>query len=407
VGPRAGPGVSDPRPPFLSYGRQSVDDHDVAAVVEALRSDRLTTGPQVEALETALAAYCGAKHAVAVANGTAALHVAMLAAGIGPGHRVLTSANTFLASANCGVYVGAQADFADIDPRTYNVSAATLDRAWSDDVKAVVPVDFAGQPCEMPAIAELARQRGALIIEDAAHAIGSRFRHAGAWYRTGGHPWADLTTFSFHPVKTITTGEGGAVVTDDATLARRCRLFRNHGMTRESAGFQGLGDTTLAEAGPWYYEMSEIGYNYRLTDIQCALGTMQLQKLDGFIRRRAEIVAAYNEAFARLPSVTLPYQAPETEVAWHLYVLQIDFPAVGRSRTEVMRRFAERRIGTQVHYIPVHLQPFYRRRFGYGPGKCPVAESYYRRCLTLPLFPSMTDADVRRLISALNEVLET
>jgi dTDP-4-amino-4,6-dideoxygalactose transaminase len=209
---------------FLSYGRQCIDDSDIAAVVSALKSDFLTTGPCVEAFEKALAEYCGAKHAIALANGTAALHVAMLAAGVKQGQRVLTSANTFLASANSAEFVGATADFADIDPGTYNVSADSLRAAWKDDVRAVVPVDFAGQPCDMPAIAKLAHEKGAIIIEDASHALGSRFMHRGKWYKVGGHPWADMTTFSFHPVKTITTGEGGAILTDNDELAERCRL---------------------------------------------------------------------------------------------------------------------------------------------------------------------------------------
>jgi UDP-4-amino-4,6-dideoxy-N-acetyl-beta-L-altrosamine transaminase len=347
----------------------------------------------VEEFERALAASCGARHAVAVCNGTAALHVAMLAAGIKAGDRVLTSAITFLASANCAEFVGAAADFADIDPQTYNVTADTLRAAWRDDVRAVVPVDFAGQPCDMPTIATLARERGAVVIEDACHAIGGGFEHEGRHYKVGGHSWADMTCFSFHPVKTITTGEGGAIMTNDDRLAERCRLFRNHGMVRRP------------EQGPWYYEMTELGFNYRITDMQCALGLSQLRKLDGFILRRAEIVAAYNAAFASLPRVTTPGAAARTQPAWHLYVLQIDFAALGKTRTQVMAGLRERGVGTQVHYIPVHLQPYYRRKHGYGPGKCPVAEGYYQRCLSLPLYPAMSDSDVGRVIAAVREVV--
>lgn len=387
--------------PLLPYGRQSIGDDDIAAVVAVMRSDFLTTGPMVERFERALADYCQAKHAIVVANGTAALHVAILAAGIKPGDRLLTSANTFLASANCAEFVGATADFADIDPQSYNVTADTLRAAWQDDVRVIVPVDFAGQPCDMPSIAALARERGALIIEDASHAIGSRFTHAGKSYKVGGHPWADLTTFSFHPVKTITTGEGGAILTNDDRLAERCRRFRNHGMIR------------IETTGPWYYEMPELGYNYRLTDIQCALGLSQLQKLDRFVQRRAEIVAAYNAAFDGHPVLRCPrlpqpsaFRLQPYSVAWHLYVLQIDFDAVGKTRAQVMAELRQRGIGTQVHYIPVHLQPYYRQKYGYAAGKCPVAEAYYQRCLSLPLFPAMTDADVERIIRAVLEVTQ-
>lgn len=383
--------------PLLPYGRQTVDSDDAAAVSEALRSDFLTTGPTVERFERALADYCGARHAVAVANGTAALHVAMMAAGIGPNQRVLTSANTFLASANCAEFVGATADFADIDPRTYNVTADTLRAAWRDDVRAVVAVDFAGQPCNMPAIATLARERGAVVIEDASHALGTRFVYEGNVHKVGGHPWADMTTFSFHPVKTITTGEGGAILTNDDRLAERCRRFRNHGMIR------------IETVSPWYYEMSELGYNYRLSDIHCALGLSQLRKLDQFIVRRQEIVGIYNNAFAPLPFVVTPRTSDLTPnpslIAWHLYVLQIDFNSLGRSRAQVMAELRRHGVGTQVHYIPVHLQPYYRRKYGYGPGKCPNAEAYYQRCLSLPLFPAMTDEDVQRVVDSVKEVV--
>ena len=379
--------------PFLPYGRQSIDDADIAAVVQALRSDFLTTGPAVERFEQALAASCGARHAVAVANGTAALHVAVLAAGLKPGERLLTSANTFLASANCAEFVGATADFADIDPRTHNVTPETLAAAWRDDVRVVVPVDFAGQPCDMPGIGALARGRGALVIEDASHAIGSAIEREGRRHFVGGHPWADMTTFSFHPVKTITTGEGGAILTNDDGLADRCRRFRNHGMTR------------VPSSGPWYYEVDEPGFNYRITDLQCALGLTQLEKLDGFVRRRGEIVAAYNSAFRALPSVERPLSAESVRPAWHLYVLQIDFAAVGKTRTLVMQELRDRGIGTQVHYIPVHLQPYYRNRYQYAPGKCPVAEAYYQRCLSLPLYPAMSDGDIERVVRAVTDVV--
>lgn len=396
---------------FLPYGRQTVSDEDVAAVVEALHSDFLTTGPCVERFEKALAEYCGAKHAIAVCNGTAALHVAAMAAGLRPGQRLLTSANTFLASANCAEFVGATADFADIDPQTFNVTVDSLRAAWKDDVRAIVPVDFAGQPCDMPAIAALARHRGAFVIEDASHAIGSEFTHDGKIYKVGGHPWADMTTFSFHPVKTITTGEGGAILTNDDRLADRCRLFRNHGMRRRAEGENLKPKSWLlgTDIGPWFYEMTEVGFNYRITDVQCAFGLSQLRKLDRFVQRRAEIVAQYNAAFSSLPLICTPqvsgFSSHPSRIAWHLYVLQIDFAALGRTRIQVMNELREHGVGTQVHYIPVHLQPYYRNKYGYAPGKCPTAEAYYTHCLSLPLYPDLTDADVQRVIAGVKEVV--
>ena len=385
---------------MIPYGKQSIDDFDIAAIIEVLKGDWLTCGPTVERFEQALASYCGAKHAIAVANGTAALHVAMLAAGIKAGDRVLTSANTFLASANCAEFVGATADFVDIDPSTYNVTVATVNTAWRGDVRAVVAVDFAGQPCDMPGIAQLARERGAAVIEDASHALGSKFKHGGEWYRVGGHSWADMTTLSFHPVKTVTTGEGGAILTNDNRLAERCRLFRSHGMIRNTSEF------VTPERGPWVYEMHEVGYNYRITDIQCALGISQLAKLDRFIHRRADIVAQYNAAFRTLPSVRCPQSSDPALVAWHLYVMQFDFAALGKTRSRVMDELRQQGVGSQVHYIPVHLQPYYGNKYGYARGKCPVAEAYYQRCLSLPLFPAMTDDDVDHVILAVHKVIK-
>jgi perosamine synthetase len=400
---------------MIPYGKQTIDEDDIAAVVEVLKGDWLTCGPVVDRFEQALAHYCGAKHAIAVANGTAALHVAMLAAGIKAGDRVLTSANTFLASANCAEFVGATADFADIDPRTYNVTVETLAAAWKPDVKAVVPVDFAGQPCDMPAIATLARSRGATIIEDASHALGSQFQHDGQWYKVGGHPWADMTTFSFHPVKTITTGEGGAILTNDDKLAVRCRLLRSHGMVKDPSQFVSSARCPLlSEKGPWFYEMHEVGFNCRITDIQCALGLSQLNKLDRFIQRRAEIVAQYNAAFASHPFLKCPelpafhlssFILHPSEIAWHLYVLKIDFAKLGKQRAQVMAELRELGVGTQVHYIPVHLQPYYRSKYGYDSGKCPQTEIFYSRNLSLPLFPAMTDADMHHVVGIVNKVI--
>lgn len=469
---------------FLPYGKQSISDDDIAAVVAALKSDYLTTGPEVEAFEREFAQMVGAKHAIAMCNATAALHVAMLVAEIGPGDRVVTSPNTFLASANCAAFVGAIPDFADIDPATYNLCPKALEAGWQADTKAVVAVAYAGLPCNMPEIARIARERGAIVIEDGCHGVGGGFVHDGRYYKIGGHPWADMTTFSFHPVKTMTTGEGGMLVTDNDEYAARARLLRAHGIVRDGDAFrvfrkQETGDRgqenpatchlppdfcfPLLRSGPWTYEMQTLGYNYRITDIQCALGRSQLRRLPDFIRRRQEIVDQYNSAFANLAWLRTPGRgyaatqlpedaprsgaedtsAPPTEdgikeetpisseqsgapsstihypssrpsgdpssngsaVSYHLYTVQIDFPALGKSRNQVMAELREQGVGTQVLYIPVYLQPWYQQTYGYGVGKCPNAEAYYVKSLSLPLYPAMTDADVETVIKAVSALM--
>ena len=419
---------------MIPYGKQFIDEDDIIAVRDVLRSDFLTTGPKIVEFEQALADYCGAKHAVVVSSGTAALHVAMLAADIGLGDYVLTSPNTFLSSANCAEMVGAAVDFSDIDSDTLCVSLETLQSAWNNDVKAVVPVDFAGYPCVSKEMADYIHERGAIVIEDAAHAIGS----SRDGYRVGGFPWVDMTTFSFHPVKTITSGEGGAIMTNNDRLADRCRLLRNHGMQkrkvedenlklermidRREQGAEYLKNSQIHPSdAPWYYEMKEVGYNYRMTDFQAALGLSQLKKLDQFIKRRQAIVDQYNEAFCTLHHAKCPFVNewdsisrtqdhngtlyPSIDSAWHLYVLQFDFDAIGKSRSHVMSELKEMGVGTQVHYIPVHTQPYYVNKYGYGRGKCPNAEAFYERCLSLPLFPAMSDEDVVTVIRAVRGVV--
>ena len=389
---------------FLPYGRQSISEQDISSVLECLRSPILTVGPRIEAFEKAFAERVGAKYAVAVCNATAALHLAMLVAGIGPKDRVVTSPITFLASANCAAFVGAIPDFADVDPVSLTLCPKVLEANWKPDTKAVVAVDYAGQSADMPEIAQVARKQGAIVIEDACHALGGSCEHQGEIHKIGGHPWADMTTFSFHPVKTMTTGEGGMLVTDNEDYAQKARLLRSHGIQRNSSSFESADACPItAEKGPWFYEMKDLGYNFRLTEIQAALGLSQLAQLDGFIQRRREIVSAYNEAFKNISWIQTPSlrnPADQNHTAWHLYSPRFDFKALSKTRTQVMNELREQGVGTQVLYIPVHLQPWYRKTFGYAGGKCPVAEQAYAGLLSLPLFPAMTHSNVDQVIRA-------
>jgi UDP-4-amino-4,6-dideoxy-N-acetyl-beta-L-altrosamine transaminase len=393
---------------MIPYGRQSISQADVAAVSDSLTSGWLTTGPKVEEFENQFSAYVGAKYAVAVNNGTSALHLAMLVAEIGPGDRVVTSPNTFLSSANCAAFVGATPDFSDIEADSYNLDASRLASDWIDDTKAVVAVDYAGQPCDMPTIYRFASERGAIVIEDACHAVGGGFVEDNQNWKVGGHPWADITTFSFHPVKSMTSGEGGILVTDRLEYAERARQLRNHGMVRDAERFIGLsGDGTFQERGPWYYEMQGLGHNFRITDFQCALAISQLSRLDEFVLRRRLIVARYNEAFHGLATMQTPKVAKPANgrlISWHLYTGRFDFLAIGKNRTQVMRELSELGVGTQVLYIPVYLQPWYRRQYGYDVGKCPVAEQFYESALSLPLYPALSDNDVEQVIDAVLRV---
>jgi perosamine synthetase len=405
------PGFSAAPLPLLPYGRQSISEEDIAAVVAVLRSDFLTQGPVVEAFERQFAAKVGAKYAVAVSNATAALHLAMRVAGIGAGDRVVTSPITFLASANAAAYVGATPDFCDIDPVSITLAPSALEAGWQDDTRAVVAVDYAGQACDLPEIARIARARGAIVIEDACHGVGGAFHtvHArGRTWNLGSNPWADIGVFSFHPVKTMTCGEGGMLVTNNPDWADGARTLRSHGIVRNPARFGSSDrDDGLGERGPWFYEMQELGYNYRLTDLQCALGLSQLQRLESLLTRRREIVAAYNDAFADLGWLQGPRlrtAADATTTSWHLYAAQIDFAALGKSRTQVMAELRAAEVGTQVHYIPVHLQPWYRKTFSYKAGKCPRAEAFYAKTLSLPLYPAMGDEDVGRVITAVRKL---
>jgi perosamine synthetase len=374
------------RPTLLPYGRQSIDEADVEAVVRALRSERVTTGPLVDEFERRLAGRVGAAHAVAVSSGTAALHAAMFAAGVGPGDEVIVPPLTFAATANAACYLGATPVFADVRRDTLNLDPAAAAAAVTPRTRAIVTVDFAGQPSDLEPLRALAAGRGLTLIEDAAHALGAHYRGRPV----GAH--ADLVTLSFHPVKHITTGEGGVVLTGDAELAARLRRFRNHGIDADA--------DTRAARGDWYYEMLDLGFNYRLTDIQCALGLSQLDKLDGFLARRRALAARYAAALAGVPGVGLPAVAADVRHAWHLFPVLLDLERLAVDRRAVFAALRAEGIGVNVHYIPVYWHPYYARR-GYRRGLCPVAEWAYERLLTLPLFPAMDDRDVDDVVRAL------
>lgn len=381
---------------LLPYGRQTIEDDDIAAVAQALRGDFLTTGPLVDAFETAFAEKVGARHAVACANGTAALHLAMLALDVQPGEVCIVPSITFLATANCARYVGAEVVFADVDPATGLMTpdtlAQALTRVGDRRLRAVLPVHLRGDTAELPALAALARNAGAVLVEDAPHALGSTMSFGNTAERVGDARHSAMATFSFHPVKTIATGEGGMVTTNDDRLAQRLKTLRTHGMVRPEG------------ADPWIYEMPEPGFNYRLPDILCALGLSQLAKLDRFAARRKALAARYAEALKPLEPVVRPAVRPDwSDPVLHLMVALIDFPAAGKTRRQVVDELKALGVGTQVHYIPVHTQPYYRDR--YGPLELPGAEAWYETCLSLPLYPGMADEDVDRVVGALKDVL--
>lgn len=400
--------------PFLPYGRQLIEEDDITAVVEVLRGDWLTTGPAVDAFEAALCEASEAPHAVACMNGTAALHLAALALDLAPGDRVIVPSITFLATANAVRLAGGEVVFADCDPDSGLMEAAhlaeALERAAKTGgapVKAVFPVHLTGQCADLPAIHDLAAHHGLAVVDDAAHAIGSRYRAADGRSRPiGDGRLTAMTTFSFHPVKTIAMGEGGAVTTADAALAERLRRLRSHGMSRDGAEMQNaaLAFDDTGNVNPWYYEMAEVGLNYRVTDIQCALGLSQMKKLDRFVTRRRSLAARYDRLLADLAPLLQPItRSPACEPAWHIHPVLIDFEAAGINRAKLMQDLRAQGIGTQVHYIPVHLQPYYRQR--YGALSLPGAERYYARTLTLPLFAGMADDDVDRVAAALGNIL--
>lgn len=385
---------------MIPYGRQDISEEDVAAVCAVLRSDFLTQGPAIERFERRVAEYCGAEHAVAVSNATAALHIACLALGLGPDDIAWTSPNTFVASANCARYCGAKVDFVDIDPVSLNISPVVLEQRLAIAAqqgklpKLLVPVHFSGQSCDMEVIGRLAQKYGIAVIEDASHAIGARFGNEAV----GSCKYSDCAIFSFHPVKIVTTGEGGVIVTNRSDLAAHFRLLRSHGITRDASLM------SCENPGPWYYEQIELGYNYRMTDIQAALGYSQMSRLDLFVSRRRELAARYDRLLADL-CLQLPVQDQRAKSSWHLYVVRLRLDQISRSHREVFDGLRAAGIGVNLHYIPVHLQPYYRA-MGFAPGYCPEAEAYACSALSLPLFPKMTEGQQDRVVEALRNLVQ-
>jgi len=380
---------------MIPYGRQDISETDIQAVVDVLRSDFLTQGPAVPAFEKAVADYCGAGHAVTVNSATSALHIACLALGVGKGDIVWTSPITFVASANCALYCGADVDFVDIDPRTYNLSTERLAEKLAQAEKSgrlpkvVIPVHLCGQPCDMAGIHALSQRYGFKIIEDASHAIGGKYKGEPI----GNCRYSDITVFSFHPVKIITTGEGGMALTNNENLAKRMQLLRSHGITREA------GEMTHAPDGPWYYQQIELGFNYRMTDIQAALGLSQMSRLDEFVAKRHAIAKRYEQLLADLPVIT-PWQHPDGYSGLHLYVIRLKLAEIGKTHRQVFEALRAAGIGVNLHYIPVYRQPYYED-MGFKAGLCPEAERYYLEAISLPMYPNLTEAQQDKVIESL------
>ncbi len=377
----------------IPYGRQSIDEEDIRAVVAVLRGDYLTTGPYITEFEEKFSAYVGSRYAVAVSSGTAALHLACLAAGIGSGDEVITSPMSFAATANCALYVGARPVFCDIDAAG-NIDPELIEEKVTPATRAIIPVHYGGLPCRMDKINEIARRHGLVIIEDACHALGAVYQGA----KVGSCRYSDMAVFSFHPVKHITTGEGGMITTNSEELYQKLVCLRSHGIVRDPIRFLEDGH------GGWYYEMQRLGFNYRMTDIQAALGISQLKKIDRFVRRRRDIAARYTEAFKGLP-LELPEDGDDCRHAYHLYVVKLK-PEAQADRKELYDRLKSRGIFSQVHYIPIHTMPYYREKLGYRWGDYPQAEDHYQRVLSLPLYPGLSDEEVETVIEAVKEVLK-
>lgn len=376
----------------IPYGRQWVTEEDIKAVSDVLRSDWLTTGPKVEEFEEAFAAKVGSRYAVALSSGTAALHAAAHAACIGPEDEVITTPMTFAATANCVLYQGGRPVFSDVEPETLLVDASKIEEKITPKTKAIIAVDYAGQPCDYDELKSIAKRHNLTLIADACHALGATYkgRNVGTL--------ADMTVFSFHPVKHITTGEGGMVTTDDPDLAKRVRVFRNHGITSDHRERE--------RCGSWFYEMVDLGYNYRLPDINCALGLSQLKRLDQNVSRRRELAALYNKAFSKIEAVRPLTQKADRKSSWHLYVVKLDLSKIRTTRKDVFSSLRDEGIGVNVHYIPVYWHPYYQK-LGYKKGLCPVAEKAYEEIVTLPLFCAMSDSDAAQVVSAVKKTLQS
>ena len=381
---------------YIPYGRQWIDQDDIDAVVEVLKSDYLTTGPVIEEFESQFADYVGARYAVAVSNGTAALHAACFAAGIGPGDEVITSPMTFAASANCILYQGGKPVFADIDSKTYNIDQGEIKKKITEKTTAVIPVHYTGQPCDLKEIYQIAKKHNLIVIEDAAHALGATYKGE----KIGNCKYSDMSIFSFHPVKHITTGEGGMITTNDKDLFDKLILFRNHGITKKHENY--LNDYQ----GPWYHEQQMLGFNYRMTDIQAALGISQLKKIDMFVQKRRGIAEIYKRELCDIDWIKLPYQKDERESSWHLYMIQVDEEKLGRSRREVFGYLRDKGLGVQVHYIPVYWHPYYQE-LGYEKGLCHNAEVLYKHIVSFPLYPGMNDEDLYYVIDVVNNIYQS
>ncbi|PDY48776.1 UDP-4-amino-4,6-dideoxy-N-acetyl-beta-L-altrosamine transaminase [Bacillus pseudomycoides] len=376
---------------YLPYGKQSIDEDDIQAVINVLKSDFITTGPTIKQFENQVAAYVGAKYAVAFSSGTAALHGACFAAGISHDDEVITTSMTFAASSNCVLYQGGVPVFTDIKSDTYNIDPNLIKDQITNKTKAIIPVHFTGQPVELEKISKIAQEYNLTVIEDAAHALGSTYKKK----KIGSI--SDMTMFSFHPVKHITTGEGGIITTNNEDYYQKLLQFRTHGITRNP-------NNLTENHGPWYYEMQFLGYNYRMTDIQAALGLSQLQKLDSFIAKRKQYVSMYNMALKDLPEVILPKQLDHVDSSWHLYIIQLNLPMLKVDRKEIFQALQQENIGVNVHYIPIHLQPYYQK-LGYQKGICPNAEKLYESIITLPLFSEMSEQDANDVIQAVKKVI--
>lgn len=376
---------------YIPYSRQSIDSDDIKEVVKVLSSDWLTQGPKIEEFEEALCRYTGAKYAVAVSSGTAALHIACLAADIKKGDKVITSPITFVASANCILYCGSNPVFADIQEDTANIDPEEIKKKITKKTRAVIPVHFAGHPCDLEEIYQIAKNHDLAVIEDAAHALGAEYRGS----RIGSCKYSDMTIFSFHPVKSITTGEGGAVLTNRKDLYEKLLILRNHGITKDNSKFKIQNPELI---GPWYYEMQELGFNYRITDFQCALGISQLRKITEFLQKRSLLVNLYTQRLSKIKEITLPRERSYVKSSWHIYCVKLKN---SKERKKVFNKLQEYGIGVQVHYIPVPLQMYYKKNLGYKKGDYKMAEEYYAKTITLPLYPKMTAADIDYVTKAL------